>query len=218
MRLVMFGPPGAGKGTQAKILADSLGIPQISTGDILREEIRGGTPLGLKTKAIMERGDLVPDDIIIEIVRLRLRKSDCESGFLFDGFPRTITQAEKLRELLNDEGKSLNLVIALAVPDDQIIDRISARRICSSCGMMYNTTSLPSRKGDLCEKCDSPLFVRDDDQPQTVRKRLLRYREQTAPLLDFYASQGIVTIVQGVGPIHDIAERIRVVIEQGETG
>jgi len=204
----LFGPPGAGKGTQAKKLKARFGIPQISTGDILREARRKGTELGRKAAEYMDRGELVPDEIILGLVRERLSQMDCRDGFVLDGFPRTIPQAEGLERILEEMGKPLDKVVSLAVPDEVIVERLSARRICERCGQEYNLKTRPPNKDQVCDLCGGKLIQRPDDVPDTIRERLRVYREKTEPLRNFYLKRGLWIEIDGVGDVEEVFERI----------
>ncbi|MGN0989239.1 MAG: adenylate kinase [Eubacteriales bacterium] len=203
MNLILLGAPGAGKGTQAERISAKLSIPQISTGAILRAAIAAGTPLGLKVKSIIDAGNLVPDDVVVAIVKERLQQPDCESGFILDGFPRTIPQAEALDVILGELGKEMDKVISIEVKDEAIIARMSGRRTCKKCGATFHTVYKPSAKGDVCDACGEPLTIRDDDRPEVVADRLRVYHEQTAPLKDYYGAQGKLVIVEGQEQLAD---------------
>ena len=199
MNLVFLGPPGAGKGTQAKRLLDEFGIPQISTGDILRDAVRQGTELGKKAGPLMAAGKLVPDDVVVGLAIDRLRQSDCGRGFVLDGFPRTIPQAEALDDALRREGKKLDGVISLQVPEETLVERISGRRSCPKDGSAYHVYQKPPSRTGQCDLCGSELLQREDDKPDKVRERLAVYAAQTAPLEAYYAKQGLLRRISGVG-------------------
>ncbi|HID10767.1 MAG TPA: adenylate kinase [Candidatus Latescibacteria bacterium] len=209
MRLVLFGPPGAGKGTQAKKLQTKLGIPQISTGDILREARRQGTELGRRAAEYMDQGELVPDEVILELVRERLSQPDCRDGFVLDGFPRTIPQAEGLEGILEEMGRPLDRVVSLTVPDEVIVERLSARRVCGRCGQEYNLKTCPPRWDEVCDRCGGELVQRPDDRPETIRERLRVYKEKTEPLGSFYRERGLWAKVDGVGGVEEVFGRVR---------
>jgi len=192
MRIILLGPPGAGKGTQAKTITGELGIPHISTGDILRKAIEKKTPLGLKAKDYMDRGHLVPDDLIINLVRERIKREDCKKGFLLDGFPRTIPQAQSLEEISN-----VDKVIKIKIENDVAIERLSGRRTCKRCGAMYHIIYLPSKKGGICDRCGGELIIREDDKKEAILKRLEVYREETRPLIEYYGKKGLLAIIDG---------------------
>lgn len=193
MRLILLGPPGAGKGTQAEVLTKKLGVPQISTGDILRSAVKNGTPVGLKAKSYMDAGDLVPDDVIIGVVKERLTGEDCKNGYVFDGMPRTIAQAQALDE----QGVTIDLVLSIEAPDETIIGRLGGRRACQDCGMTYHVNTKPPLKPDVCDACGSPLIIRKDDDTETIKNRLQTYHKETEPLKEFYSAQGKVKAVKG---------------------
>lgn len=197
LRAVLLGPPGAGKGTQAVKLVDKYQVPHISTGDIFRKNISEGTELGVKAKSYIDAGKLVPDELTCEIVTSRLLEDDCANGFLLDGFPRTIFQADKLDQFLKENGMKLDIVINLSVPSEQIISRLSGRRICRSCGASYNIVSIPPKKEGVCDRCGGELYQRKDDAPETVASRLKTYDEQTAPLVDYYKNTGVLADFDG---------------------
>jgi len=195
--LVLLGPPGAGKGTQAKALADKIRVPHVSTGDMLRGAVREGTPLGLKAKAVMDRGDLVSDELLTGIVKERLSKADCERGFILDGYPRNLNQAGILDGLLLELGKEGVLALELEVPDEAIISRLSSRRSCPGCGAVYNLVTSPPRTEGVCDTCGKGLVLRDDDKEDVIRERLRVYHEKTAPLSNRYREMGRLKAVPG---------------------
>ncbi len=205
----MLGPPGGGKGTQAKILSERLGIPQISTGDILREAVREGTELGKIAKKYMDEGKLVPDDIIVGIIKERLSQPDAKNGFILDGFPRTVAQAEAFDDMLKGIGESLKAVIFIDVPKEELVRRLTGRRTCSGCGRMYHVEFSPPKKEGVCDHCGKPLYQRDDDKEETIVKRLETYEAQTLPLVDYYKKKGFLVEIEGVGSIEDINRKIR---------
>ena len=213
MNLILLGPPGAGKGTQAKRIVEKYGIPQISTGDMFREAVSKGTELGRKAKEYMDRGELVPDNIVIGIVRERLSQNDCQKGFILDGFPRTIKQAEALDEMLDDMDKKIDAVINIVVPDDEIIKRIVFRRTCKSCGAVYNVIYSPPEIEGKCDKCGGELYQRDDDREETVMERLRIYREQTEPLIQYYNQKGVVRDIDGTRSIGDVWDQMESTLE-----
>jgi adenylate kinase len=208
MRIILLGPPGAGKGTQAKQLVERLDIPQISTGDMLRAAVKAGTPLGREAKAYMDRGGLVPDSVIIGLVRERLQASDCARGYILDGFPRTTAQAEALEKTLQDLHLNLDHVLCLEVPSEDLVTRIAGRRTCRNCGAMYHVRFTPSRREGVCDTCGGETYQRDDDREETVRRRLLVYEEQTAPLIRFYEGRGLLRRIPGTGEISQIFARM----------
>ena len=207
MRLVLVGPPGAGKGTQAQFIAEHLGVPKISTGDIFRQNVGEGTPLGKQAKAYMDRGDLVPDDVTVEMVRVRLREPDTVEGFLLDGFPRTVPQAQVLDDLLRDGDGKLDVVLELVVDDDEVIRRLSGRRTCRTCNHIWHVDFDPPQTEGVCDLDGGELFQREDDKAETVANRLHVYAEQTAPLVAFYAERGILVGIDATGPVDDITNR-----------
>ena len=199
MRIIFLGAPGAGKGTQAEIVSARLGIPSISTGAIIREAIKAETPMGKAAKEYASQGQLVPDDVVIGIIKERLAKPDCANGFILDGFPRTVPQAAALRDM----GVELDAVISIEVPDEVIVERMSGRRVCDKCGASYHLISKPPKDGKNCDKCGIPLSVRADDRPEVVQNRLSVYHETTEPLKDFYASSGKLKLVEGQEKVED---------------
>lgn len=192
MRFILLGPPGAGKGTQAAVIKDKYSIAHISTGDILRENVKKGTVLGQKAKSFMDSGKLVPDELIIAMVRDRLKEDDCTNGFLLDGFPRTVSQAEALDRLTADLGKGIDAVILLDVPDRIVVERLSGRRMCRACGTIFHVVFNPSANGEKCEKCGGEIYQRDDDREEVIRNRLKVYHKQTSPLIEYYDLQGLL--------------------------
>ncbi|HEY8393776.1 MAG TPA: adenylate kinase [Thermaerobacter sp.] len=209
MRWIFLGPPGAGKGTQAARLAERAGVPQISTGDMLRAAVRAGTPLGLEAKRYMDAGQLVPDDVTIAIVRERLAQDDCRRGFLLDGFPRTVPQAEGLAAALEELGVGLDGVLYFDVPDEVVVERLSGRRVCPECGATYHIRFDPPRESGRCDRCGAALVQRHDDREETVRERLAVYRRQTEPLVDYYRRAGLLKRVAADRPIQEVEAEIR---------
>ncbi|MBQ7377192.1 MAG: adenylate kinase [Clostridia bacterium] len=199
MKMIFLGAPGAGKGTQAEIVSAKLGIPAISTGAIIREAIKAGTETGLAAKKFTDAGALVPDEVVIGIIKERLAKADCAKGFILDGFPRTVPQAEALDKM----GVKMDLVLSLEVADEAIVERMSGRRVCDKCGASYHVAFNPSEDGVNCDKCKTPLSIRRDDAPEVVKSRLNVYHETTEPLKDFYAEKGILKLVQGCEKVED---------------
>ena len=204
MNLMLFGAPGAGKGTQAKFLIEKYGIPQISTGDILRAAISEGTEMGMEAKKFIEAGQLVPDSTIIGIIKDRLAMEDCKKGFILDGFPRTLAQAEALEVLMKDMGISLDKVISLNVPDELITDRITGRRMCKECGASFHVEFNPSKEEGKCDYCGGELYIRKDDTAETVKNRLEAYHAQTAPLFAFYSERGVMAEVDGTQDVSKV--------------
>lgn len=204
----MLGAPGAGKGTQAKQIAGKYSIPHISTGDIFRANIKNGTELGKKAKEYMDQGLLVPDELTCDLVVDRIGQDDCKNGFVLDGFPRTIPQAEALTDALNKLGEKMDYAIDVDVPDENIVKRMSGRRACLDCGATYHVVSIPPKKEGICDACGNKLVLRDDDKPETVQKRLDVYHEQTQPLIDYYKKAGILKSVDGTQPMEDVFAEI----------
>ena len=203
MKIIFLGAPGAGKGTQADIVSERLAIPTISTGAIIREAIKAETEMGLKAKKFIEQGALVSDDVVIGIIKERLKKSDCEKGFILDGFPRTVPQAEALDAM----GVTLDVVLSLEVKDEAIVERMSGRRVCSGCGTTYHTVYNPSSKGEECDRCGAKLTIRADDAPEVVASRLEVYHSVTEPLKDFYSEKGMLKIVEGAEALEETTAR-----------
>ncbi len=206
--IILLGAPGSGKGTQAKKLTESFAIPQISTGDMLREAVRNGTELGRQAKAYMDQGGLVPDEIVIGIVRERLQEKDCDAGFILDGFPRTIPQAEALDRVVRELGKEITSVLSLEVDEAEIMERLSGRRTCAGCGAMYHVRFNPPKAEGRCDKCMGTLLQRDDDKEETIRTRLVNYRKSTEPLIAHYRGSGKVHAVRATGNIDTIFANI----------
>ncbi|HNR69328.1 MAG TPA: adenylate kinase [bacterium] len=212
MRLIFLGAPGSGKGTQAAMLAQSYGIPQISTGDILRKAVKEGTALGEKAKAIMAKGELVPDEIILELIRQRLAEADCKKGYILDGFPRTLQQAEGLERFLG--AKSIQAAILIDVQPETLISRITSRRVCVDCGETYNLFTDPPPADSRCRRCGGQVIQRQDDSEATVRNRLQVYEEKTAPLIDFYRQQRVLFRVDGEASVDQVYQQIVSVVQQ----
>ena len=208
MKIVMLGAPGAGKGTQAKMIAAKYGIPHISTGDIFRSNIKNGTELGRKAKEYMDQGLLVPDELVVDLVVDRVKQDDCANGYVLDGFPRTIPQAEALDRALADMGQKMDYAIDVNVPDENIVERMSGRRACVGCGATYHLVYAPAKVEGICDVCGKELILRDDDKPETVKKRLGVYHEQTQPLIDYFEKNGILRTVDGTMDIDDVFKAI----------
>ena len=208
MRLVLLGAPGAGKGTQAKKLIEKHGIPQISTGDILRKAVADGTPLGKEAKSYMDKGELVPDKVVIGLIEDRLKQPDCKKGFILDGFPRNTAQAETLDAMLKKLNMPLDSALSVDVPKDDLMKRLTGRRTCKGCQQMYNVYFSPPKKNGVCDKCGGELFHRDDDKEETIKRRLDVYDAQTAPLISYYKKSGILKSVTGVGGIDEIFKKV----------
>ena len=199
LKLIFLGAPGAGKGTQSDIVAEKYGIPTISTGVMIREAIKNGTEMGLAAKSYTEKGALVPDEVVIGIIGERLAKDDCQNGFILDGFPRTVPQAEALDTM----GVDINCVVSIEVEDEKIVERMSGRRVCAKCGASYHTLYNPSKDGESCDKCGEALSIRKDDAPEVVKSRLVVYHDQTEPLKDFYGKKGVLALVEGQEKVED---------------
>jgi adenylate kinase len=202
--IILLGAPGSGKGTQAKKMTTSFAIPQISTGDMLREAVKNGTEMGRKAKVFMDEGGLVPDEVVIGIVRDRLREKDCDKGFILDGFPRTIPQAQALDRVIKELGKEITSVLSLEVDEEEIMERLSGRRTCSGCGAMYHVRFNPPKAEGRCDKCAGTLLQRDDDKEETIRTRLVNYKKSTEPLIEYYRKTGKVHAVKASGDIDAI--------------
>ncbi len=208
MKLIMLGAPGAGKGTQAKMIAEKFNIPHISTGDIFRANIKQGTELGKKAKSYMDAGGLVPDELVVDLVVDRVGQEDCKNGYVLDGFPRTIPQAESLDEALAKTGDKVDYAINIEVPDQNIIDRMGGRRACVACGATYHIVNIPPKKEGVCDKCGEKLILRDDDKPETVKKRLEVYHEQTEPLIKYYKEKNAEVEIDGTMEMNDVFNAI----------
>ncbi len=212
MRIILLGAPGAGKGTQAKIISEKLNIPHISTGDIFRANIKGNTPLGQKAKEYMDKGELVPDELTVEIVKDRLGNDDCANGFILDGFPRTIPQAEYLDKVLVQMNINLDVALLIDVKDEDIINRMSGRRVCTNCGATYNVVFNPTKEEGICDVCKSPVIQRADDAAETVLNRLETYHKQTQPLINYYEKAGKLKIAEGAGEVEETSNRVMKVL------
>ncbi len=204
MKIIMLGAPGAGKGTQAKMIADKYSVPHISTGDIFRANIKNGTELGMEAKKYMDQGLLVPDELTVKILLDRVAQADCENGYVLDGFPRTIPQAQVLDKALTELGDKIDYAVNVDVPDENIINRMSGRRACLACGGTYHIVHIPPKKEGVCDKCGQELVLRDDDKPETVKNRLDVYHKQTQPLIDFYTEKGVLKTVDGTVDMQDV--------------
>jgi adenylate kinase len=212
VRVVLLGPPGVGKGTQAKLMQEHYRIPQISTGDMLREAVADGTPIGGKAKSYMDAGELVPDDVMIGVVEERLVKPDAVHGCLLDGFPRTVPQAQALETLLARSGKPLDAAVALEADEEELVRRLSGRRTCPACSATYHVVNAPPRTEGVCDRCGGTLVTRDDDQPEAVRNRLKVYAAQTEPLIAFYAERGLLRRVDAAGSVDQVFALVREVL------
>ncbi|HNQ86401.1 MAG TPA: adenylate kinase [Deltaproteobacteria bacterium] len=209
MNIILIGPPGAGKGTQATRMIDRLGVPQISTGDMFRAAVKEGSPMGKKSKEYMDKGALVPDDVVIGVVKERFQKPDCKKGFILDGFPRTLEQAKALDGLLKDLGTKLDHVVVIEVPDDYLVKRLTGRRTCRGCNYMHHIEFDPPKKAGVCDKCGGELYQRDDDQEATIRQRLTTYHGQTSPLIEYYGKQNIVRKINGTLSMEKVQDEIK---------
>ena len=212
MKIIMLGAPGAGKGTQAKMIADKYVVPHISTGDIFRANIKNGTELGMEAKKYMDQGLLVPDELTVRILLDRVAQDDCKNGYVLDGFPRTIPQAEVLDSELTKLGDHIDYAINVDVPDENIVKRMSGRRACLTCGATYHIEHVPPKKEGICDVCGSELVLRDDDKPETVKNRLNVYHEQTQPLIDFYTEKGVLKTVDGTVPMEEVFAAITAIL------
>jgi len=212
MNIILLGPPGAGKGTQAKRLIEKYSIPQISTGDMLRAALKEGTPLGLEAKKYMDKGELVPDSVVIGLVKERIQQKDCTKGYMLDGFPRNVSQAEALDKMLGDLNQKIDDVICIEVPNDELLGRLTGRRTCRNCGAGYHVMFDPPKKEGACDKCSGELYQRDDDNETTVKSRLDVYANQTEPLIGYYKKQSKLRSINGVGDMEEIFGRITAVL------
>jgi adenylate kinase len=208
MNLILLGPPGAGKGTQAQLMVGRYHIPQISTGDILRAAVKDKTPLGVKAKGFMNQGKLVPDELVIGIIEERLKAADCNPGFILDGFPRTIAQAEALQPILSKMGRSIDHVVNIEVEDEELVRRLTGRRTCKKCGAMFHIVFHAPKREGICDRCGGTLYQREDDKEETIRTRLKEYQKQTAPLIQYYQQKKMLRSIQGVGGQEQIFEQI----------
>ena len=209
MNLILLGPPGAGKGTQASSLVKDYGVPQISTGDALRAAVKAGSALGTRAKKFMDAGDLVPDEVVIEIVGERIEEPDCADGFLLDGFPRTTSQADALAGMLSKAAREIDHVICIQVEKEEVVKRLSGRRSCRACGFPHHVQFHPPAKEGVCDKCGGELYHRDDDREEAIRQRLDTYEDQTQPLIDYYRQRGVLRPVEGRGEVEAVYDRIR---------
>jgi adenylate kinase len=215
MNLILVGPPGSGKGTQAKMLVDKYNIPQISTGDILREAVKEGSPLGKQAKDFMDKGALLPDEVVIGIIEERLKKPDCKGGFILDGFPRTVAQAEALGAILDKMDLKIEYLINIEIDDEELLKRLTGRRTCRKCGKGYHVVFDPPKNKDVCNKCKGELYQRDDDKEDTIKSRLKVYHQQTAPVVEFYQKKNTSRAINGLGKIDEVFQRITDIIERG---
>lgn len=204
MNLILLGPPGAGKGTQAKFISEKYGLPHISTGDMFRETAASGSELGKKLQEFMSAGKLVTDDIVIEVVKVRISKADTAKGFLLDGFPRTVPQAQALDKMLSEKSVKIDVVLSITLDDEEVVKRLSSRRVCIACGASYNTITQAPKKDGVCDKCSGSVIQRQDDNAQTIRQRLKVYNEQTSPLIEYYTSKGVLKTVDGSGSVEAV--------------
>jgi len=208
MNIILLGPPGSGKGTQAEMLSKTYGIPHISTGDILREEVMKGTSLGEKVKVYMNKGELVPDELVIEILKKRLQEPDCKKGFILDGFPRNLRQAKALDIILRDVNLKIDAVVYIDVTDEEIMRRLSLRRTCKVCGRVYNLYYNPPKYDEKCDICGGELFIRDDDKPEVIERRLKVFNEETKPLIEYYEEKRLLVRISGMSSIDDVFRHI----------
>lgn len=214
MKVIFLGPPGVGKGTQADFIAKKIGIQKLSTGDLLRESVDRRTKLGNEAKLFMERGELVPDNVVIRLVEEKLVSPECRNGFLLDGFPRTVAQADKLSSFLEGNGEAIDRVVYFSLPQADIIERISGRRSCPKCKAVYHLKSIPPKKDGVCNECEVPLIQRNDDKPETIQSRLVVYQKQTEPLIQYYKDRGILSELDGSGVVSAVQERLVALLTQ----
>ena len=214
MRVIFLGPPGVGKGTQADFIAQKYEISKLSTGDLLRESVAKGTALGQEAKGFMTRGELVPDAVVIGLVEQKLSSKECENGFLLDGFPRTVAQADQLSSFLSSSGKDLDRVVYFSLSQDEIVRRISGRRSCPECKAVYHLESVPPKQDGVCDVCGTSLVQRNDDKPETIESRLAVYQEQTAPLIEYYKKQHVLSELDGAGSVADVQKRLVALLAQ----
>jgi adenylate kinase len=212
MNIILIGPPGAGKGTQATRMIERLQVPQISTGDMFRAAVKEGTPMGKKAKEYMDKGALVPDEVVIGVVNERFGKPDCKKGFILDGFPRTLDQAKALDELLKNLGTKLDHVVVIEVPDDYLVERLTGRRTCKGCNYMHHIKFDAPKKEGVCDKCGAELYQRDDDKEETIRQRLTNYHSQTSPLIEYYGKQNIVRMINGTLSMQQVQDAVKAAI------
>lgn len=208
MRLILLGPPGAGKGTQAQMLTEHYQIPQVATGDMLRAAVKAQTAMGQQAQRYMDAGELVPDEVVIGIVKERLQEQDCQQGFILDGFPRTVAQAEALQETLKEIGQPLDAVISLDVNTEALVERLTGRRVCRDCGKNFHVRYDPPEKEGVCSACGGELYQRDDDKEETIRQRMDVYAQQTEPLIDYYKRANLISHVDGMQPVNEVQKRI----------
>ena len=218
MKIVLLGAPGAGKGTHAQYLSDKYEIPHISTGDIFRANLKNGTPLGLKAKAYMDRGELVPDELTVDLVLDRLTQEDCENGYILDGFPRNLFQAEALTKALAEKGEEIDHAIHFVISEEAIIRRMSGRRVCPVCGATYNVVGMPTKVEGICDRCGSEVIQREDDKPATVLKRLEVYREQTEPIVGYYRERGKEERIDSARPLEEVREALDELLKEDGDG
>ena len=218
MKIVLLGAPGAGKGTHAQYLSDKYEIPHISTGDIFRANLKNGTPLGLKAKAYMDRGELVPDELTVDLVLDRLTQEDCENGYILDGFPRNLFQAEALTKALAEKGEEIDHAIHFVISEEAIIRRMSGRRVCPVCGATYNVVGMPTKVEGICDRCGSEVIQREDDKPATVLKRLEVYREQTEPIVGYYRERGKEERIESARPLEEVREALDKLLKEDGDG